>query len=80
MYITSEKRYEPGERIICIISANTDLIRGGEYKVISHDMRGLKIESDDDNEYIGYDLYNPARFISQSEIRDSKINEILKNE
>lgn len=78
MYITSNKKYEVGEIITCIIAANTDLRKGSEYKVLSHTDRGLKIESEDPDEYISYDLYNPARFISTSEIRDSKINEILK--
>jgi hypothetical protein len=75
MIITSNKTYEKGERVICIISSNSYLIRGKEYTV--------KKFSDSGEVYLdGYDLdgysFNPARFISTSEIRNYKIEKILK--
>ena len=78
MLITPDKTYEPGDRIICIISSNSYLERGEEY-----------IVEKCDNEYgesvvylkdpSGYS-FNVARFISTKEIRDSKLNKILNDE
>ena len=78
MLITSEKIYEPGDRVTCIIASNSYLDRGKEYIV-----EKCKNEYGETVVYLqeqpGYS-FNIARFISTKEIRDSKINNILNDE
>ena len=78
MLITSDKIYEPGDRVICIIASNSYLERGKEYivdKCINeYGETVIYLE-----EQPGY-LFNISRFISTREIRESKLNNILKNE
>jgi len=75
MLITSDKTYEVGDKIICIIASNTYLERGKEYTVES-----CTVEYGETVLYLkeqpGYQ-FNVARFISTKEIRDSKLNNIL---
>lgn len=78
MLITSDKTYESGDKVTCIISSNTYLERGKEYTiercVIEYGETVVYLE-----EQPGYQ-FNVARFISTQEIRDSKLNNILDNE
>ena len=78
MLITSNKTYEPGDRVTCIISSNSYLDRGKEYIV-----EKCKNEYGETVLYLeeqpGYP-FNIARFISTKEIRDIKINNILNDE
>ena len=78
MLITSDKIYEPGDRVICIIVSNSYLERGKEYIV-----EKCKNEYGETVLYLkeqpGYS-FNIARFISTKEIRDIKINNILNDE
>jgi hypothetical protein len=78
MLITSEKTYESGDKVTCIIASNTYLERGKEYTiercVIEYGETLIYLE-----EQPGYQ-FNVARFISTQEIRDSKLNNILDNE
>lgn len=78
MIITSNKTYESGDKVTCIIASNTYLERGKEYTVdkcveeYGETVIYLK-------EQPGY-TFNVARFISTREIRDFKLNNILDNE
>ena len=74
MNITSNKTYQPGDKVICILSSNSYLERGKEYTV--QIFRNGAVYLDD----VGLTDYpfNPARFISNAEIRDSKIEKILQ--
>ena len=78
MLITSDKIYEPGDRVICIIVSNSYLERGKEYIV-----EKCQNEYGETVLYLqeqpGYS-FNIARFISTKEIRDIKINNILNDE
>jgi len=78
MEITSNKRYESGDIVTCIIASNSYLESGKEYKVIScinkYGETVVYLE-----EHPGYS-FNVARFISTKEIRDSKLNKILNDE
>jgi hypothetical protein len=78
MFITSNKTYESGDRVICIISSNTYLESGKEYTVEryveEYGQPGVYLK-----EQPGYH-YNVARFISTKELRESKLNNILENE
>jgi hypothetical protein len=78
MIITSEKTYESGDKVTCIIASNTYLERGKEYTiercVVEYGETVVYLE-----EQPGYQ-FNVARFISTQEIRDSKLNNILDNE
>ena len=78
MLITSDKIYEPGDRVTCIIASNSYLDRGKEYIV-----EKCKNEYGETVLYLeeqpGYP-FNIARFISTKEIRDSKLNNILNDE
>ena len=78
MLITSDKIYEPGDRVTCIIASNSYLDRGKEYIV-----EKCKNEYGETVVYLqeqpGYP-FNVARFISTKEIRDSKLNNILNDE
>ena len=78
MLITSDKTYDTGDRVICIISSNSYLERGKEYIV-----EKCQNEYGETVVYLqeqpGYS-FNIARFISTKEIRDSKINNILNDE
>jgi len=78
MLITSDKIYEPGDRVTCIIASNSYLDRGKEYIV-----EKCKNEYGETVLYLeeqpGYP-FNIARFISTKEIRDSKPNNILNDE
>ncbi len=72
MTITSNKTYEPGDRVICIISSNSNLEFNREY-IVKGDTGG-EITLEGENGY----TFNVARFISIKEIRETKINKILK--
>jgi hypothetical protein len=78
MKITSNKTYDVGEKIICILKANSYLEIGEEYTVEKVDnyygRSTIRLE-----EVKGYH-YNPARFVSVREFRDSQLNKILDNE
>jgi len=78
MLITSDKIYEPGDRVTCIIASNSYLERGKEYIVDK-----CQNEYGETVVYLqeqpGY-LFNISRFISTKEIRDSKLNNILNDE
>jgi len=78
MLITSDKTYDTGDRVICIISSNSHLERGKEYIV-----EKCQNEYGETVLYLqeqpGYS-FNIARFISTKEIRDIKINNILNDE
>jgi len=78
MIITSNKNYESGDKVTCIISSNTYLERGKEYTVdrCVEEYGDIVIYLE---EQPGYQ-FNVARFISTKEIRDSKLNKILDNE
>lgn len=78
MEITSNKTYESGDKVTCIIASNSYLERGKEYIV------DKCINEYGENviyviEQPGYS-FNVARFISTKEIRDSKLNKILNND
>jgi hypothetical protein len=78
MNITSNKKYEVGEKIICILQANSYLEVGKEYTVERLDnyygRKSLRLE-----EVQGYH-FNPARFVSVREFRESQLNKLLDNE
>lgn len=78
MIITSNKNYESGDKVTCIIASNTYLERGKEYTVdrCVEEYGDIVIYLE---EQPGYQ-FNVARFISTKEIRDSKLNKILDNE
>ena len=78
MIITSNKNYESGDKVTCIIASNTYLERGKEYTVDKcvEEYGDIVIYLE---EQPGYQ-FNVARFISTKEIRDSKLNKILDNE
>lgn len=73
MTITSNKTYEPGDRVICIISSNSNLEFNREY-IVSEDSGYGTISLEGENGY----TFNVGRFISIKEIRETKINKILK--
>ena len=78
MLITSDKTYESGDKVTCIIASNTYLERGKEYTIERCVMEyGETVVYLD--EQPGYQ-FNVARFISTQEVRDSKLNNILDNE
>jgi hypothetical protein len=78
MNITSNKTYEVGEKVVCILKANSYLEIGEEYTIESvenyYGKTTLKLK-----EVQGY-RFNPARFISTREFRESQLNKILDNE
>ncbi len=78
MNITSNKKYEVGEKIICILQSNSYLEVGKEYTVESIDnyygRKSLRLQ-----EVQGYH-FNPARFVSVREFRESQLNKLLDNE
>ena len=74
MNITSNKTYQPGDKVTCILSSNSYLERGKEYTVKKFEYGGVYLDDDD---VMGYP-FNPARFTSTAEIRDSKIEKILQ--
>lgn len=74
MKITSNKRYQPGDRVIAILTCNSYLEKGKEYTVKRFNYGNIYLEEDDQDGY----SYNPARFISTAEIRNSKIEKILQ--
>ena len=78
MIITSNKNYESGDKVTCIIASNTYLERGKEYTVdrCVEEYGDIVIYLE---EQPGYQ-FNVARFISTKEIRDSILNKILDNE
>lgn len=80
MKITSNKTYEPGDRVFCILSSNTYLEKGVEYTVEkcvkSYGDVEIYLKERDQQGY----KYNPARFLSVKEIRESRINKILNDE
>jgi hypothetical protein len=78
MEITSNKKYNPGDKVICIISSNTNLESGKEYTVkkYTYEYGDNLVSLEEEQEY----TFNVGRFISTMEIRDSKINKILNNE
>ena len=78
MIITSNKNYESGDKVTCIVASNTYLERGKEYTVdrCVEEYGDIVIYLE---EQPGYQ-FNVARFISTKEIRDSKLNKILDNE
>jgi len=78
MEITSNKKYNPGDKVTCIISSNSNLETGKEYTVKKYtNQYGENVISLEEEP--GY-TFNVGRFISTMEIRDSKINKILNNE
>lgn len=78
MEITSNKTYEPGEKITCVIASNSYLERWKEYTVDRcEDEYGESVVYLE--EHKGYS-FNVARFISTKEIRESKLNKILNDE
>jgi len=72
MIITSNKTYEPGDRVICIIASNSNLEFNKEYIVEKSYDETISLEGEH-----GY-TFNVGRFISIKEIREVKINKILK--
>jgi len=78
MLITSDKIYEPGDRVTCIIASNSYLERGKEYIVDK-----CRNEYGENVVYLqeqpGYP-FNISRFISTKEIREIKLNNILNDE
>jgi hypothetical protein len=74
MNITSKKTYQSGDKVIAILTANSYLERGKEYTVKRFEYGEVYLEDDEQDGY----PYNPARFISTAEIRDSKIEKILQ--
>jgi len=78
MNITTHKNYEIGEKVVCILKANTYLEIGKQYTIKSfknyYGRPALVLEEID-----GY-FYNPARFVSTKEFRDSQLNKLLDNE
>jgi hypothetical protein len=78
MEITSNKTYEPGEKITCVIASNSYLERWKEYTVEKCvDEYGETVVYV--KEQSGYP-FNVGRFISTKEIRESKLNKILNDE
>jgi hypothetical protein len=78
MLITSDKIYEPGDRVICIIASNSYLDRGKEY-IVDKCINEYGETSISLKEQPGYS-FNISRFISTKEIRESKLNNILNDE
>jgi len=75
MEIKSKKEYEIGEEVICIISSSTNLETGNKYIISQKKYNRYSLKEEDGYGY----YYNPARFISKREIRDSKIKKILED-
>jgi hypothetical protein len=78
MLITSDKIYEPGDRVTCIIASNSYLERGKEY-IVDKFINKYGETSISLKEQPGYS-FNISRFISTKEIRESKLNNILNDE
>lgn len=78
MEITSNKTYEPGEKVICVIASNSYLERWKEYTVerCQNEYGEVVVYLE---EQAGYP-FNVARFISTMEIRENKLNNILNDE
>lgn len=76
MNITSNKTYQVGEKLICILQSNSYLEVGKEYTVSKVEDWSGRIHLKEEEGY----RFNPARFISVQEFRESKLNNLLDNE
>jgi hypothetical protein len=70
--------FRKGETVVCVINSRASLTVGKEYlvkNVYSDDgISDLVLDNDNGHEY----WYDSFRFISKSDFREFKINEILK--
>ena len=81
MEITSEKSFEIGEKVICILPSNSELEFGKTYTVKKyHEKVNTNHFASVILEEWSYRVYNVGRFVSVSEIRDFQINKIIDNE
>ncbi len=81
MKITTDKIFETGDKVICILPSNSELEFGKTYTVKK--FQG-KVETNNFASVIleewSFRVYNVGRFVSVSEVRDFQINKIIDNE
>lgn len=71
----TKQKFEKGEIIICVINGNSKLSLFHEYLVEDVAYNEILITNDEGDNY----YYNDIRFIKKSDMREIKINKILKN-
>ncbi len=73
------EKFQVGEKVICILNNRASLTVGKEYQIEGidyddyDDCQSLNIFNDSGN----YVIYTSSRFMSKSEFRKFKINEII---
>jgi hypothetical protein len=79
--ITTDKIFETGDKVICILSSNSELEFGKTYTVkrFQEKLKTNKFASVILEEW-SFRVYNVGRFVSVSEVRDFQINKIIDNE
>jgi hypothetical protein len=79
--ITTDKIFETGDKVICILPSNSKLELGKIYTVkrFQGKFKTNKFASVILEE-LSFRVYNVGRFVSVSEVRDFQINKIIDNE